>query len=50
MGTAPSETLVVGDHPVDGGAVAAGCVVLLLPRVEPGHERGLERVLGVVGA
>jgi putative hydrolase of the HAD superfamily len=50
MGTAPSETLVVGDHPVDGGAVAAGCIALLLPRVEPGHERGLERVLGVVGA
>ncbi len=50
MGTAPSETLVVGDHAVDGGAVAAGCVVLLLPRVEPGQERGLERVLGLVGA
>jgi HAD superfamily hydrolase (TIGR01509 family) len=50
MGTAPSETLVVGDHPVDGGAVAAGCVVLLLPRVDPGQERGLERVLGLVGA
>ena len=49
MGTAPSETLVVGDHPVDGGAVAAGCTVLLLPRVEPGQERGLDRVLGLVG-
>jgi HAD superfamily hydrolase (TIGR01509 family) len=48
MGTVPSETLVVGDHPVAGGAVAAGCVVLLLPRVEPGQERGLERVLGLV--
>ncbi|HEY8758510.1 MAG TPA: HAD family hydrolase [Candidatus Limnocylindria bacterium] len=50
MGTAPSETLVVGDHPVDGGAVAAGCVALLLPRVEPGQERGLERVLALVGS
>jgi HAD superfamily hydrolase (TIGR01509 family) len=50
MGTVPSETLVVGDHPVDGGAVAAGCVVLLLPRVDPGQPRGLERVLGLVGA
>jgi len=50
MGTTPSETLVVGDHPVDGGAVAAGCIALLLPRVEPGQERGLERVLGIVGA
>jgi len=49
IGTAPSETLVVGDHPVDGGAVAAGCIVLLLPRVEPGRPRGLERVLGLVG-
>jgi putative hydrolase of the HAD superfamily len=48
MGTAPSETLVVGDHAVDGGAVAAGCVVLLLPRVEPGQPRGLERVLDLV--
>jgi len=49
IGTAPSETLVVGDHPVDGGAIAAGCIVLLLPRVEPGRPRGLERVLGLVG-
>jgi HAD superfamily hydrolase (TIGR01509 family) len=48
MGTDPSETLVVGDHPVDGGAVAAGCLVLLLPRVEPGQPRGLERVLALV--
>ncbi|MEA2660695.1 MAG: hypothetical protein QOH08_267 [Chloroflexota bacterium] len=50
MGTAPNETVVVGDHPVDGGAVAAGCLVLLLPRVEPGQPRGLERVLALVGA
>ena len=49
IGTAPSETLVVGDHAVDGGAVAAGCIVLLLPRVEPGQPRGLDRVLGLVG-
>lgn len=49
IGTAPSETLIVGDHAVDGGAVAAGCVVLLLPHVEPGQPRGLERVLGLVG-
>lgn len=49
MGTAPSETVVVGDHPVDGGAVAAGCVVLLLPRVDPGQPRGLDRVLDLAG-
>ena len=48
IGTAPRETLVVGDHAVDGGAVAAGCVVLLLPRVDPGQPRGLGRVLGLV--
>ena len=48
IGTAPSETLVVGDHAVDGGAVAAGCVVLLLPRTKPGEPHGLERVLGLV--
>jgi FMN phosphatase YigB (HAD superfamily) len=48
MGTEPSETLIVGDHPVDAGAVAAGCVVLLLPRVEAGQPRGLERVLALV--
>jgi putative hydrolase of the HAD superfamily len=50
MGAAPSETLVVGDHAVDGGAVAAGCTVLLLPRVDAGQERGLERVLALVGS
>jgi len=49
IGTAPSETVVVGDHAVDGGAVAAGCVVLLLPRVDPGQPRGLARVLDLVG-
>ena len=50
MGTAPGETVVVGDHAVDAGAVVAGCVVLLLPRAEPGQPRGLERVLGLVGS
>jgi FMN phosphatase YigB (HAD superfamily) len=50
MGTVPGETLVVGDHPVDAGAVAAGCTVLLLPRVEPGQPRGLELVLRLVGS
>jgi FMN phosphatase YigB (HAD superfamily) len=49
IGTAPARTLVVGDHPVDGGAVVAGCAVLLLPRTEPGHPHGLARVLDLVG-
>lgn len=50
IGTAPERTLIVGDHPVDGGAVVAGCAVLLLPRTEPGQPHGLARVLGLVGA
>jgi HAD superfamily hydrolase (TIGR01509 family) len=49
IGTAPGRTLVVGDHPVDGGAVVAGCFVLLLPRTEPGEPHGLARVLDLVG-
>jgi HAD superfamily hydrolase (TIGR01493 family) len=49
IGTAPGRTLVVGDHPVDGGAVAAGCVVLLLPRTEPGQPHGLARALDLAG-
>ena len=49
IGTDPGKTLVVGDHPVDGGAVVAGCVVLLLPHTEPGDPHGLARVLDLVG-
>lgn len=49
IGTEPGRTLVVGDHPVDGGAVVAGCAVLLLPRTAPGAPRGLARVLDLVG-
>jgi len=49
IGTDPGETLVVGDHPVDGGAVMAGCVVLLLPRTAPDAPHGLGRVLDLTG-
>ena len=49
IGTEPGRTLVVGDHPVDGGAVAAGCVVLLLPHTGPGELHGLARVLELLG-
>ena len=49
IGTEPGRTLVVGDHPVDGGAVGTGCVVLLLPHTEPGEAHGLARVLDLVG-
>ena len=45
IGTTPERTLVVGDHPVDGGAVVAGCTVLLLPRTATGAPHGLSRVL-----
>jgi len=48
IGTAPARTLVVGDHPVDGGAVVAGCAVLLLPHTEPGEPHGLARVLDLL--
>lgn len=48
IGTQPDRTLVVGDHPVDGGAVVAGCAVLLLPRTPPGEPHGLSRVLDLV--
>jgi HAD superfamily hydrolase (TIGR01493 family) len=49
IGTPPGRTLVVGDHPVDGGAVVAGCTVLLLPRTEPGEPHDLALVLDLVG-
>jgi len=49
IGTEPGKTLVVGDHPIDGGAVGTGCVVLLLPHTEPGEPHGLARVLDLVG-
>jgi HAD superfamily hydrolase (TIGR01509 family) len=49
LGAAPGATLMVGDNPMtDGGAVAAGCRVLLLP---PADEQGscLRDVLSLVG-
>jgi hypothetical protein len=40
---------MVGDnHVPDGGAVAAGLTVLLLPPVPAGADRGLHHVLGLV--
>ena len=42
----PAETLMVGDNPLtDGGAVAAGLPVLLLPPAAGSGSRGLDRVL-----
>jgi putative hydrolase of the HAD superfamily len=49
LGVSPAETLMVGDnHVPDGGAVAAGLTVLLLPPVPAGADRGLHHVLGLV--
>ena len=46
LGLAPREALMVGDDPaVDGGAVSAGMVALILPAVEAGANRGLDAVL-----
>jgi len=47
----PAATLMVGDNPLtDGGAVAAGLVVLLLPAPTPSGPRGLGHVLSLVDA
>ncbi len=50
LGVDPGATLMVGDNPLtDGGAVAAGLPVLLLPPA-PAGPRGLLRVLSLVAA
>jgi len=49
LGAAPGDVLMVGDNPItDGGAVAAGCRVLLLPPAE-GQRSHLGDVLALVG-
>jgi len=51
LGTAPAETLMVGDDPVtDGGAAAAGLRVHVLPPPNGDGPRGLAAVLDVVDA
>lgn len=46
VGTAPEETLMVGDHPqADGGASAAGLQTLVLPMTPAGADHGLEAVV-----
>jgi HAD superfamily hydrolase (TIGR01509 family) len=48
LGVAPDDTLMVGDNPMtDGGAVAAGCRVLLLPPADK-RESHLRDVLSLV--
>jgi HAD superfamily hydrolase (TIGR01493 family) len=51
LGIEPAATLMVGDNPLtDGGAVAAGLVVLLLPATTATGPRGLGHVLSLVDA
>lgn len=49
LGTAPEETLMVGDNPAaDGAAVALGMRALLLPMTAPGTHHGLDLVCRLV--
>ena len=49
LGVDPRATLMVGDNPArDGGAVAVGCRVFVLPAEHRLGERGLRAVLGLV--
>jgi putative hydrolase of the HAD superfamily len=51
LGVAPERTLMVGDNALpDGGALAAGMAVYLLPLAPPGGPRGLGAVVRLVGA
>jgi HAD superfamily hydrolase (TIGR01493 family) len=51
LGVEPAATLMVGDNPLtDGGAAAAGLVVLLLPAPAAAGSRGLGHVLSLVDA
>jgi putative hydrolase of the HAD superfamily len=51
LGVDPAGTLMVGDNPMtDGGAAAAGLVVLLLPAPAAAGPRGLAHVLSLVDA
>jgi HAD superfamily hydrolase (TIGR01509 family) len=52
LGTRPSETLMVGDHPVaDAGAISAGLRFYLLPPDgEAERPRGLDHVVAIVDA
>jgi HAD superfamily hydrolase (TIGR01549 family) len=48
LGTAPGETLMVGDHEVDRGAERAGMRAFILPTEFAGDVRGLDRVLALL--
>lgn len=49
LGSAPDETLMVGDDPTaDSGAVRAGLTTLLVPALPPGAANGVDAVLSLV--
>ena len=49
LGVEPAGALMVGDNALtDGGAIAAGLSVLLLPAAPPGGRRGLDAVIRLV--
>jgi HAD superfamily hydrolase (TIGR01549 family) len=51
LGVEPGQVLMVGDNALtDGGAIATGLSVLLLPPAWPGGERGLHLVVRMVDA
>jgi HAD superfamily hydrolase (TIGR01509 family) len=51
LGVEPRDTLMVGDNPLtDGGGVATGLHVLLLPPPAPTRPRGLASVLSLVAS
>jgi HAD superfamily hydrolase (TIGR01509 family) len=50
LGVEPERSLMVGDTPIpDGGALAVGMPVYLLPLAPPGGPRGLDGVLRLAG-
>jgi FMN phosphatase YigB (HAD superfamily) len=51
LDAAPTQTLMVGDHPeADGGAAALGITTLILPMSAPGARHGLARVIEAIGS
>jgi len=51
LGVEPRDTLMVGDNPLtDGGGIAAGLHVVLLPPPTPTDPRGLAAILSLVAS
>jgi HAD superfamily hydrolase (TIGR01509 family) len=49
LGVEPERALMVGDSPADAGAVAVGCVALILPAPPAGQPHGLAAALDLAG-